>query len=305
MSRPTDRFGVGHIPSESPMNLPLVEQVPAENPVAQWLRVGLIAGAAAVMPLMAHTQTLAPRVQAAPAAGVAATVNGEALPAQHAEWLLNDQLARGAADTPALRARVRESLIQQALMAQAATREGLEDQPDVRARLALARQHALAQAWQQQVVRGVQITEDDLVAEYQRQVQALGTQEVQLRHVLLADEQQARQVHAQIAGGAPFEAVAAGVSLDNSTRERGGLSDWVPVGSLAPGIAQAVNGLPLGALAPLPIETPSGWQVVRLEGQRPFAAAPLASVLGPLRSTLEQRALQARLAALRTASQVD
>lgn len=303
MTKPTDGLCVGRIPSY-PMKTSMTRPTPLAKPVAQWLRVGLIIGAAAATPLIAHAQTLAPQVQAAPTAS-AATVNGEALPAQHAEWLLNDHLARGAADTAALRARVRDSLINQALMAQAAAKEGLDRQPEGRDRLALARQQALAQAWQQQVLRGVQITDADLLAEYQRQLQALGTEELQLRHVLLADEQQARQVHAQIAAGAAFERVAAQVSRDNSTRERGGLSDWVPVGSLAPGIAQAVKGLPLGALAPLPIATPSGWQVVRLEAQRPLVVPPMASVLGQLRSTLEQRALQARLAALRDAARVE
>jgi peptidyl-prolyl cis-trans isomerase C len=233
------------------------------------------------------------------------TVNGEAQPARYAELLLNDQLARGATDSPTLRAQVRETVINQALMAQAASKAKLESQPDVRAQLALARQSALAQAWQQQALRGVRITDADLAAEYQRQVQALGSEEVRLRHVLVPDEQQAGQVLAQLAGGAAFEALAAEVSRDNSTRERGGLSDWVAVGSLAPGVAQAVQALSLGQLAATPIETPSGWQVLKLEARRSLSPPPLEAVGAQLRRTLEQRALQARLQTLRGSARVE
>lgn len=282
------------------MQIPLNRLVAGADVTAWSLPLGLMAALVAVAPLAAHAQTPPNKAIAA----LAVTVNGEAQPARHAELLLNDHLARGATDTPALRALVREAVINQALMAQAATKAKLDTQPDVRARLALSRQSALAQAWQQQALRGVRITDADLTAEYQRQVQALGTEEVQLSHVLVPDEQQARQVLAQLAGGAAFEALAAEISRDASTRERGGLSDWVHVGRLAPPVAQAVKTLKPGQLASDPVETPSGWQVLRLEAQRTYSPPPIGAVEASLRRTLEQRALQASLQALRDSARV-
>ncbi|TXI74220.1 MAG: hypothetical protein E6Q49_02230 [Limnohabitans sp.] len=267
-----------------------------------WRRsLSLVTALVAAAPLAAHAQT--PPNPASVA--LAVTVNGEAQPARHAELLLSDLLARGAADTPALRAQVRETVINQTLMAQAAIKGKLDGQPDVRARLALARQTALAQAWQQQALREVRITDADIAAEYQRQVQALGSEEVRLRHVLVADEEQAQQVLAQLAGGASFATLAAEVSRDNTTRERGGLSDWVPVGSLTPSIAQALKGLAPGQLVAKPIQTPSGWQVFKLEEQRPFSPPPMAQVQASLRRALEQRAVQASLQALRQNARVE
>jgi peptidyl-prolyl cis-trans isomerase C len=283
------------------MHMSNTRPVRLATPSARLLSLGLVFGLAGAAPWIVQAQTQAPKTPAV----LAVTVNGEVQPAQQAELLLREQLARGTADTPALRAQVREAMVNQALMAQAALKAGLERQPEAQARLSLARQNTLAQVWQQQALRGVQLTEADLAAEYERQVTALGTEEVRLRHVLLADEQQARQVHAQLAGGAVFEVLAAEVSRDNSTRERGGLSDWVPVGSLAPGIAPALKGLAPGQLVAQPIVTPSGWQVLRLEAQRPFVAPPLATVQVQLRRTLEQRALQDRLQALRGAARVE
>ena len=246
--------------------------------------------------------------QAAPgesSATMSVRVNGQEQPGLYAELLINDQLARGGVDTPALRAQVREAVINQSLMAQAAQGEKLHLQPDVRARLAMAEQSALALAWQKKVLRNVSITEEDVAAEYERQVQALGNREVQLRHALLPDEPQARRVLSQLAEGAAFETLAMQVSRDTSTRERGGLSDWVPLGSLAPSIVQSIKGLEPGQLVVQPVQTPSGWQVIRIEGLRPFSPPPIESVRGRLRQALEQRALRASLQTLRDNARVE
>jgi peptidyl-prolyl cis-trans isomerase C len=233
------------------------------------------------------------------------SVNGEAQPVERSQVLLQGQLARGLADTPQLQAQVRETLINQALMAQEAVKAGLDKQPMVRARVDLVSQNALAQAWQQQVLQRAEISDANLQAEYQRQVQALGTQAVQLRHVLVADEKTALQLQARVKGGASFEQIATEVSLDSTTRPNGGLNDWVPEGLLFPGVAKAVQGLTSGQLAAAPVATASGWLVVRLEGRRPYTPPTLENSKLQLRRAVEQRLLQARLKTLRDAAKVE
>lgn len=231
-------------------------------------------------------------------------VNGEALPPERGQLLLQEHIARGAAATPQLQSVVRETLINQTVMAQAAVKAGLDQQPQVRARLDLARQNALAQAWQQQVLQGVQPSDAELQAEYQRQIQVLGSEEVRLRHVLVASEKQAQEVHAQILGGVPFERVAAQISSDVTTRESGGLTDWVALGVLSPAVVKALQGLKEGQLA-APTETAAGWQVLRLEERRPFIAPAIDKVNPQLIRALAQRTLQAQLRELRESAKVE
>lgn len=242
---------------------------------------------------------------AQPAAPFAVSVNGEAQPAERGQLLLQEQLARGTANTPQLQSVLRETLINQAVMAQAAVKAGLDQQPQVRARVDLARQNALAQAWQQQVLQGAQPSDADMLAEYQRQVQALGTQEVRLRHVLVADEKQAQEVHAQLKAGAPFAQVATRFSTDSATRASGGLSDWVPLGRLAPPVATVVQGLEKGQLAAAPVETSAGWQVLLLEDKRPFTAPAMDQVKPQLTQALARQTLQAQLKTLRESAKVE
>lgn len=243
----------------------------------------------------------------APAAPVALSIkiNGQTSPAERGELLLREQLARGAADTPQLRNAIRETLINQALMAQDATKQSLDKQAQNKARLDLAQQNALAQIWQQKALQDVVVSDADLQAEYQAQVKALGTQEYQLRHVLVADEKTAQQVLDKIKGGAKFETVAQESSRDPGTRDKGGLSEWVAEARLSPAILQAVQGLKNGQLAAQAVQTPAGWQVLKLEDKRALTPPKLEAVAPQLKSALAQKQVQAKLAALRAAAKVE
>lgn len=232
-------------------------------------------------------------------------INGQATPAERGELLLREQLARGASDTPQLRNAIRETLINQAILSQEAVKQSLDKQPLVIARLELTQQNVLAQAWQQKAMQDVVISDSELQAEYQAQVKALGTQEYLLRHVLVADEKQAQQVQSKLKGGAKFEVVALELSRDPGTRDKGGLSEWVAEGRLAPAILQAVQGLKTGQLAPQAVQTPAGWQVLKLEDKRALKAPTLDAVTSQLRLAIAQRQVQAKLAALRASAKVE
>lgn len=238
-------------------------------------------------------------------ASFAATINGEPQPQERAQLLLQEQLARGVANTPQLQSVLRETLINHALMAQAAVKAGLDQQPQVRARLDLARQNALSLAWQQQVLQSVRPSDADIRAEYQRQIQALGTQEVRLRNVLVADEKQAIDIHSKIKGGTPFSEMVTQFSTDAATRDAGGMTNWVSVGILSPGVLKALQGLEIGQLAAAPVETAAGWQVLSLEARRPFVAPHLDQVRPQVVQALAKAALQAQLKALRESAKVE
>ena len=216
----------------------------------------------------------------AQATAFAVSVNGEVQPAQQGELLLREQLDRGVANTPQL-------------------------QSMLRARLARARQNALAQAWQQQILQGLRPSNAEIQIEYKRQVAALGDQEVQLRHVLVADEKLAQDVYAQIKSGAPFAQVVTRFSTDAGTRGSGGLTNWIPLGRLAPAVATTVKKLEKGQLASAPVETPAGWQVLLLEDKRAFTAPAMDQVKPQLNQALGKQALQAQLKVLRESARVE
>ena len=253
----------------------------------------------------ALAQQALPSVTVASPPSLALKINGQVSPVERGDLLLRDQLARGAADTPQLRTAIRETLINQTLMAQEAVKQSLDQLPLVKARAELAQQNTLAQAWQQKAMQDALVSDADMQAEYQVQVKALGTQEYRLRHVLVADEKTAQQVLAKAKSGSKFESLAAESSRDPGTRDKGGLSDWVAEGRLSPAILQAVQGLKNGQLAAQAIETPVGWQVLRLEEKRALTPPTLEAVTPQLKLAVAQKQVQAKLAALRASAKVE
>lgn len=233
------------------------------------------------------------------------TVDGQPQSRALAEVLLRELTARGAPATPQTLAEVRDALVDQALMVREATRAGLDSNPLMQAQIEVLRQRALASAWQQTVLQGVQPTEDELKAEYERQVAVLGGRELRLRQLLVREEPTARLLHDRIRAGDKMAALAADYSIDPDTRAEGGLGGWSPEGGLLAPIAQAVKGLGPGQLVPAPVRTASGWHVLQVDEVRPYAAPPLSQVRPQVRQAIAQRVLQQRLEALRREAKVE
>lgn len=153
------------------------------------------------------------------------TINLEGQSTARAEVLMREQLARGVTDSPELRAGIRQMLISQAVMAQEARKAGLDKNPLLQARIELAQQNLMAQAWQQKVRAENPIKDEDIKAEYELQRARMSEHGYQLRHLLVKEEAVARLLLDKIKSGGKLADLTAEYSQDRQTRERGGLTD--------------------------------------------------------------------------------
>ena len=233
------------------------------------------------------------------------TVNGQAIPNIHADILAREQMGQGASDGPSLRTSIRDTLINQALMAQAARAVGLDRATLAAAQIELATQGALVKMWQQREVALHPASDEDLQAEYLRQVAGLGTVEYQLRHLLVADEGTARRLIRQIEKGTPMVDLVVAHSTDAGTRTTGGLAGWVPRGQLHASLAQAMDGLQAGATAPKPVRSPAGWHVLKLEASRPLVPPSFDAIRPQVGRVLAERMLDAQLQVLRSSAKIE
>lgn len=233
------------------------------------------------------------------------TVNGEPQSLARAEVLLREQIARGAPNSPQVQAAVREALVTQALMGQAAVKEGLDKLPLVQAQMELARQSVLIQAWQQQIAQSKEVSDEDLRIEYERQVKLLGPKQYRLRHILVNEEDTAKLLLERLRSGGKLADLAGEYSRDEATRGTGGLTDWLAQGEMQPALLKAVESLKSGQLAPAAVRGPAGWHVVALEEERAFSP-PARDTLRPqlLRAIAQQR-VQAAIEHLRQSAKVE
>ena len=275
------------------------------NPIARnpWIFKLAIVCLAAAASVNAVAQT-APAKDAKEAKDLATTlaqpfvtVNGEAQSNARAEVLLREHLSRGTPDNAELRQGVREQLINQAVMAQQARKAGLEKEPLVQAQLDLARQAIMAQIWQQKVLSEVVVKDDELKAEYDRQVARLGKQEYQLRHLLVAEEATAKLLIDKIQAGAKLADLANEYSRDPATQGRGGLTDWNVPTNLQPAVAEVLPKLEKGKVWPQAVRSAGGWHVLQLEDKRTFTGPTLEASKPQLMQIIARQTLESRVQA--------
>jgi peptidyl-prolyl cis-trans isomerase C len=226
-------------------------------------------------------------------------VNGLVQSTAHAEVLYREQVASGVASSPELRESVRQTLINQALMLQAAQADGIDLQPLVQAQMALASQTALVRLWQQKYLADHPITDEALQQAYQQQIAQMGPEELLIRHIVVADESLAQQLIQRIQQGAPMNDLATEHSKDPDSKAQGGLVGWVPEKQLVPEVAAIIRQMKPQQLWSKPVPTAQGWHVLSLQDRRPWVAPSMEKLRPQLLEQLSQKSIATKLQELR------
>lgn len=232
-------------------------------------------------------------------------VNQQAQATALAEVLFREAVAKGSPSSPALRESVRESLIQQALMAQDAKAQGLDSNPLVQAQMALASQAALVRIWQQNVLAKQTISDADVQQEYAAQLAQMGTEQWLIGHIVVADEAVAKRLIARLQQGETLAALAAEFSLDPDSKTQGGVVGWVARDQLVPEVAQAMAQMTAPQLWPQPVRTALGWHVLNLQAVRPVTPPALDKIRPQLLELLAQKTLAQKLQELRQKASIE
>jgi len=231
---------------------------------------------------------------AAPASGTVATVNGVAIPRARFETVLRIQKERGMQDNEQVRAQLREILINNELLNQEAGRSGLTKKGDVQAQIELSRHEVVAAAMVGEHLRAHPVAATEVQGEYDRLKAQSGDREYKVRHILVAKEDDAKAIIAELKKGAKFEELAQKRSLDEGTRPRGGELDWTVPGNLEKPFADAMVKLEKGKTSEAPVATRYGFHVMRLDDVRELKFPELEQV----RTQIQQRLVQQRIDAL-------
>ncbi len=176
-------------------------------------------------------------------------------------------------------------LAQEALYREALARQ-IDTDPQVKELLRDTNRRLLAQQLlEKELADKVAVSESDLQTYYQaNQANYLTEKEARISHILLAEEQQARDVIERLNKGEDFAALARELSLDTATKESGGeIAAAVTEGRAIPGIgkneelASKIFGGETGKVLAEPVKTDKGWEVILVR-----------EVTGPQQKTFEE-----------------
>jgi len=181
-----------------------------------------------------------------------------------------------------------DNLIRAQVVADQATKEGLDRSGDTAYMLELARLNVLQQSMQERYLKDRQPTEQELRAEYETQLAAMPKTEYHARHILVATEAFAQKIIERLDKGEKFDALAKAESMDSS-KNNGGDLGWFTPGRMVPEFAGAVMALKPGEYTHKPVQTQYGWHVIQLLETREVTPPPFDQVRQRLVQVVEAK----------------
>jgi peptidyl-prolyl cis-trans isomerase C len=196
----------------------------------------------------------------------AAVVNGKAIPSAKLDKLI---ASTGQPESPELRKRGRDMLIDRELIVQEANKRGLTERPEIQEQLEQARLNVLAGAVFENYVTSHGASDEELRKQYEKIKSQFGNgKEYRVRHILVEKEADAKAIIAKIKAGAKFEDMAKASSKDPGSAPNGGDLDWAAGNAYVPEFSAAMTALKKGQMTDTPVKTQFGWHIIELEDMR-------------------------------------
>ena len=158
-------------------------------------------------------------------------------------------------------------LINLELLAQKAEAAQLHQKNEISALLRLQYTQTLAQTYMGELAKDISISDDELQAEYDRQTADMTVDEFRASHILLDDEDSAKEVISELANGADFTALAKSRST-GPTGPKGGDLGWFQLASMVPEFSAALLEMNVGETSSTPVKSDFGWHVILLADKR-------------------------------------
>ena len=203
-----------------------------------------------------------------------ATVNGEAITEIDRDTQSEQFKARGQNATDE---QVIDELVSLELMRQEAIKRGLDSKPSMAAEMKIMQARVLANALLTEFTSEIDMSDEALRAEYDKQIKVADAKEFSASHILLDTEEKAAEVIAELDGGADFAEAAKKYSTGPSGPNGGSLG-WFDAGTMVPEFSAAVATMEPGKHSAAPVKTQFGFHIIKLEDTRSKEPQPFESV---------------------------
>jgi len=222
-----------------------------------------------------------------------ATVNGEAITQKQVDEFITLLVEQGAKDSPELREQVKKEMTVRLVATQEAKKMGLDKKPEVAQELELAQQGILVRALLNDYVTKHPLSDKDIQAEYDRlKKEEAGQKEYKVKHILLKEEAEAKQLLADIkAKKISFADAAKEKSIDPGSGAQGGDLGWAPNTVYVEEFSDAVAKQKKGELSAAPVQSQFGWHILQVDDVRDITFPALDEVKPQIEELLRQKQL--------------
>ena len=197
-----------------------------------------------------------------------------------------------------------QRLIDLELVTRAALAAGLDEEPVVEERLEQARQAVLRDYFLERRIEEA-ASEEAIAERYETFKEENPPQEeIKARHILVEEEETAKEIIAELDAGADFAELAKERSTGPSGANGGDLG-YFSDGMMVESFSDAAFALEPGSYTKTPVETQFGWHVILVEDSRETTPPTLEEVREQLVSELQQEAVNGLLEELRAGEEIE
>ncbi len=190
------------------------------------------------------------------------------------------------------------------LLAVAARAKKLEQDAEVKKRVADYEDRVLQEIYLQREVEA-KIDDKELKAKYDAFLKDNPPQEeIRARHILVAAEQAAKDIIAELKKGGDFAAIARSKSTDGTARDGGDLGFFTKE-DMVPEFSAAAFGLKAGEFSQIPVKTQFGFHVIKVEQRRTTQPPSFDDLKDQLKADLSQEKITDVVEALRKDKKIE
>jgi peptidyl-prolyl cis-trans isomerase C len=196
---------------------------------------------------------------------------------------------------------VLDTMIEQEMIASEAKERGLENDPEFKRRLALARKEILNTLYVSNVINVEATPSDEEVRQvYDANIEQFRVKEsVRIAQIVVKTREEAEAVRRELVSGANWDAMYGAKNVDEATRRSKGLVGWItpadPIGMYGeafPELYRAAMETEAGGYAQ-PVQTRLGWHVLHVLEKQKAGTRPFDEVAASLRErSVNQKAHQ-------------
>ncbi len=268
----------------------------------QRLLIAVVASTAVFAAPVALAQD-APKAKAAapapaPKADAPAAKGKDLYPQGFYDFMLKQRLAQGQQDSPELHAAVRDELNTRELLVREAKKQGVDKNPAVKTEMDLAAQTVVVRSYMADYLKAHPVSDAALHQEYDKIKSQIGDKEYKVRHILVENEADAKDIIAQLQKGEKFEKLAER-SKDTGSKINGGDLDWNAPANFVKPFSDAMIALPKGKFTTTPVQTQFGWHVIEVDDIRDAKVPPFDEVKPQLAQRMQGQVVDAYLKELR------
>ena len=235
---------------------------------------------------------------------VLAIINGHKITTKEVKLAADDILPNLVNVPPKLRYPfIIEYLIERRLLAQEAIRAGLGNDNEYKTRIVFYQAKALRDAYFEKKLKA-SITDEMVRKKYEEQAALVKPVErFRARHILVATEQEAKDIAAKLKKGEKFEALAKKFSIDGS-KDFGGDLGYFTADEMVAEFAAATKSLKKGEVSG-PVKTEFGWHIINLLDRQDGGPRPYEEVKPAIQLVLLRQAVQKKVDDLRKQSKIE